>query len=140
MSAPADCIAANLERVRRRITAAAEAAGRSADDVTLLAVTKYVGLPEVQALVAAGCHELGESRPQALWEKAAEPLGPVHWHLIGHLQRNKVRRTVPDVAMIHSVDSERRSGRSRRLRVDGEGRGSLGPSLRILAPGELGRE
>ncbi len=110
MSAPAACIAANLQRVRQRIAAAADAAGRSADDVTLLAVTKYVGLPEVRALVAGGCHELGESRPQALWEKAAESLGPVRWHLIGHLQRNKVRRTLPDVAMIHSVDSERLLG------------------------------
>ncbi len=103
----ASCIADNLKRVRERIATAAQCAGRSADDVTLVAVTKYVGLPEVRALVAAGCHELGESRPQALWEKAAEPLGPVHWHMIGHLQRNKVRRTLPEVVLIHSVDSER---------------------------------
>ncbi len=126
MSAPAACIAANLDRVRQRIATAADAAGRSADDVTLLAVTKYVGLPEVQALVAAGCHELGESRPQALWEKAAEPLGPVHWHLIGHLQRNKVRRTVPDVAMIHSVDSERL------LAAIDEAAADLDRSMRVL--------
>src|SRR5439155_486322 len=76
----------------------------------------------VQALVAAGCRDLGESRPQELWQKAAEianlplPLGEgrgegdakgIAWHLIGHLQRNKVRRTLPSVAWIHSADSLR---------------------------------
>ena len=52
--------------------------------------------------------DLGESRPQQLWEKAAALADlPIRWHLIGHLQRNKVRRTLPLVAMIHSVDSPR---------------------------------
>jgi hypothetical protein len=107
----ADCstlIASNVARVRDRIANAAAAAGRSADSVTLLAVTKYVGLPEVRALVAAGCTDLGESRPQALWEKASgDDLSEVRWHLIGHLQRNKVARTLPLVASIQSVDSPR---------------------------------
>ena len=59
-------------------------------------------------LVEAGCNDLGESRPQQLWEKAAALADlPIRWHLVGHLQRNKIRRTLPLVAMIHSVDSPR---------------------------------
>lgn len=101
-------IAANLAAVRQRIAAAAERSGRRAEDVTLVAVTKYIGAAEVRALVEAGCTELGESRPQELWRKA-EALRdlPVRWHMVGHLQRNKVRRTLPLVCMIQSVDSPR---------------------------------
>jgi pyridoxal phosphate enzyme (YggS family) len=59
-------------------------------------------------LVDAGCHALGESRPQQLWEKAAAPeLAGVEWHFVGRLQRNKVRRTLPLVQLIHSIDSQR---------------------------------
>lgn len=84
------------------------AGGRKPEDVRLVAVTKYVGLEEIRATVAAGCHVLGESRPQQLWERA-EALRdlPIAWHLIGTLQRNKVRRSLPLVAMIHSADSAR---------------------------------
>ena len=101
-------IAENVSHIRGRIADAAARSGRAANDVTLVAVTKYVSAAEVRALVAAGCRELGESRPQQLWEKAAELADlPIQWHLIGHLQRNKVRRTLPLAAMIHSVDSPR---------------------------------
>lgn len=101
-------IAHNLRVVRERIARAAEQAGRSPHDVTLVAVTKYVGVDEALALASWGCLDLGESRPQELWNKAADDrLAPVHWHLVGHLQRNKVARTLPLVKMIHSIDSER---------------------------------
>lgn len=101
-------IAHNLRLVRERIARAAEKAGRAPDKITLVAVTKYVGVEEALALASWGCLELGESRPQELWHKAAdERLAPVHWHMIGHLQRNKAARTVPLVKMIHSIDSER---------------------------------
>jgi pyridoxal phosphate enzyme (YggS family) len=109
-------IADNLHRIQERIARAAESAGRHADEIMLVGVTKYVGTAEAEQLIAAGCHNLGESRPQELWKKAEEltpkRAGPsaapsIHWHLIGHLQRNKVRRTIPHVALIHSVDSER---------------------------------
>ena len=94
--------------VRGRMAAAAARAGRPADDVRLVAVTKYVGLDEIRALIAAGCMDLGESRPQQLWERAAEFRDlPVRWHMIGHIQRNKVEPTLPLAAMIHSVDSFR---------------------------------
>jgi PLP dependent protein len=108
MSDTSTVISENLAGVRQRIAAAAARSGRAADDVTLVAVTKYVSAEVVRPLVAAGCLDLGESRPQLLWEKAASLADlPIRWHLIGHLQRNKVRRTLPLVTMIHSVDSAR---------------------------------
>ena len=101
-------IAENVASVRRRIAAAAARSGRTASQITLVAVTKYVSADVVRPLVAAGCLDLGESRPQQLWEKAAALANlPIRWHLIGHLQRNKVRRTLPLVSLIHSVDSAR---------------------------------
>jgi pyridoxal phosphate enzyme (YggS family) len=103
-------IADNLHRVQERIARAAERAGRSASEITLVGVTKYVGAHEASELAAAGCVDLGESRPQELWKKAEalhnEPQR-IRWHLVGHLQRNKVARTLPLVSLIHSVDSER---------------------------------
>lgn len=105
MSASADRIAENVQAVRGRIAAAAQRAGRSADEVRLVAITKYVGVAEAEALIAAGCLDLGESRPQSLWTKA-DALGPqVRWHMIGHLQRNKIRRTLPRLALLHAGDS-----------------------------------
>lgn len=101
-------IADNVAQVRGRIADAAIRSGRTANQVTLVAVTKYVLADAVRPLVAAGCLDLGESRPQQLWDKAAALADlPVRWHLIGHLQRNKVRRTLPLVSMAHSIDSPR---------------------------------
>lgn len=101
-------IADNLQQVRDRIARAARAAGRRAEDVRLIGVTKYVDPQLTAALLAAGCRDLGESRPQQLWDKAAAPeLASARWHLIGHLQRNKIRRTLPLCAYIHSFDSLR---------------------------------
>lgn len=101
-------IAENLARVRERIQRAVEQAGRGADEIQLVAVTKYVDALTTKSLLDAGCIVLGESRPQQLWQKAEEPaLATAKWHMIGHLQRNKVARTVPLVDLIHSVDSLR---------------------------------
>jgi hypothetical protein len=101
-------VARNLARVTDRIAEAALRAGRSPEDVTLVGVTKYVDTAHAAALLTVGCSNLGESRPQELWDKAASPdLAAARWHLIGHLQRNKVRRTLPLVSLIHSVDSQR---------------------------------
>lgn len=101
-------IAENLARVRGRIADAARKSGREPGAITLLAVTKYVPAEIAAALVKAGCTELGESRPQELWSKAAELADPaVRWHLIGHLQRNKIRRTLPLVHLVQSIDSRR---------------------------------
>jgi|SRR5579883_899193 len=95
-----------MASVRGRIAEACRRAGRDPVSVTLVAVTKTVS-PRVAALAAElGARDLGESRPQELWKKA-ESVPSANWHLIGHLQRNKIDRTVPLVALIHSVDSER---------------------------------
>lgn len=101
-------LAGNLADLRRRIERAAQRADRSAHEITLVAVTKYVGSPVAAALAEAGCLDLGESRPQEVWKKS-ENLSTlsVRWHLIGHLQRNKVHRTLPLVHLIHSIDSLR---------------------------------
>lgn len=101
-------IADNVARVRERIASAAISAGRAPETIQLVAVTKYVGPQIAAALLAADCPDLGESRPQQLFEKSSTPaLADANWHLIGHLQRNKVRRTLPLVSLIHSVESLR---------------------------------
>ncbi len=101
-------LAANLAAVQERIRDAARKSGREASEVKLVAVTKYVTADVARALVELGALDLGESRPQELWYKA-EMLAdlPVRWHLIGHLQRNKLRRTLPFVSLLHSADSPR---------------------------------
>lgn len=100
-------VAENLARVRGRIAAACGRVGRDPSEVALVAVTKYGELEWVRALVAAGAHDLGESRPQQLVARAVELALPVRWHLIGHLQRNKVKLVLPHTCLIHSVDSLR---------------------------------
>ncbi len=99
-------IARNVNAVRERIAAAARRSGRAPEEITLVAVTKYVDADITRLFPDAGCHVLGESRPQQLWEKAAAIQDQrIRWHMIGHLQRNKVRRTLPVVSCIESVDS-----------------------------------
>lgn len=99
-------LADRLAAVRGRIADAARRAGRDPAEVTLVAVTKTVSPAVAAVAFELGAVDLGESRPQELWKKAAA-LPAAGWHLIGHLQRNKLDRTVPLVALIHSVDSER---------------------------------
>jgi pyridoxal phosphate enzyme (YggS family) len=100
-------LADRLQAVEERLRAACARAGQPRDAVTLVAVTKLVP-PEVAALLPAlGVLDLGESRPQELWHKAGLLPSTVRWHLVGHLQRNKIERTLPLVHRIHSVDSLR---------------------------------
>jgi PLP dependent protein len=101
-------IAENLARIHGRIGAACRRAGRDANQVRLVAVTKSAELEWIEALIALGVGDVGESRPQQLLERAQELRGahaPIRWHLIGHLQRNKVRKILPAVVCLHSVDS-----------------------------------
>jgi pyridoxal phosphate enzyme (YggS family) len=99
-------LAERLAAVEERLSAACLRAGRSRAKVTLIAVTKTVSAEVAALLPGLGIHDLGESRPQELWRKASViPL--VRWHLIGHLQRNKIERTLPLLSRIHSVDSLR---------------------------------
>jgi len=104
----ADRIRAHLAEVNGCIAAAAARCGRRAEEVLLVGVTKYVEPRIARLLFEAGVHDLGESRPQELWSKAETLVDlKISWHLIGHLQRNKVRRTLPLARWIHSVDSLR---------------------------------
>ena len=98
----------NLAALETRIAAVCQRAGRGVGEVTLIGVTKYVGADLTRMLVECGCRELAESRPQQVWDKAAAlaDLAP-RWHLVGHLQRNKVRRTLPVVSLVHTLDSLR---------------------------------
>lgn len=96
-----------LQVLEERIRTACEHAGRPRADVTLIAVTKSVGSEIAKLLPELGLIDLGENRPQALWTKAASLPTTVRWHLIGHLQRNKVAQTLPLVYLTHSVDSLR---------------------------------
>ncbi len=101
---------ANVVRVRDRIAEACRQAGRAPDTVTLVAVTKYVSAEVTRLVRAAGVVDLAESRPQTLWDKAAALAtqgDAARWHLIGHLQRNKIRRTLPILSMLQSLDSLR---------------------------------
>jgi PLP dependent protein len=99
-----DDIRANVERVRERIARAAERAGRRPDDVLLIAVSKTVEVGRIRSAVAAGITALGENRVQEAKEKVAALGRPVPWHLIGHLQTNKVKDALALFDVIHSID------------------------------------
>jgi pyridoxal phosphate enzyme (YggS family) len=99
-------LAERVAAVRGRVADAARRAGRDPAGVTLVAVTKTVSAAVAAVAADLGVTDLAENRPQALWAKA-EAVPAATWHLIGHLQRNKIDRTMPLVSLIHSVDSER---------------------------------
>ncbi len=98
-------VAQNIENIQNRIQNAALSAGRNADDITMIAVTKTVDAANAKEVLDAGVCHLGENRVQAFLDKY-DALGDApHWHLIGHLQTNKVKYIVGKVELIHSVDS-----------------------------------
>ena len=101
-----------LAAVRGRITRAAEAAGRSVDEIELLPITKFFPATDVLILTRLGCPAFGESREQEAAKKAAEvaaasPPQPVRWHMVGRIQRNKARSIAGWAYAAHSVDSAR---------------------------------
>ena len=97
-------VAERYESVRCRVRDAADAAGRDPDEVTIVAVAKTVGPPEVRAAIAAGVTDFGENRVQEFVAKYG--LFPeARWHFIGTLQSNKVQHVVGKACLIHSVDS-----------------------------------
>ncbi|MBN1506837.1 MAG: YggS family pyridoxal phosphate-dependent enzyme [Sedimentisphaerales bacterium] len=103
-------IKTNLNRIRGAIADAAARSGRSEGDVRLVAVTKAVAEEEIAALAALGQRDLGENRVEQLLPRTARARAAgldVRWHMIGHLQRRKVRDLLPEVALIHGVDSLR---------------------------------
>lgn len=97
----------NLDAVERKIWDSCERAGRARKDVALIAVSKTKPLSMLQEAYAAGVRDFGENKVQELMDKIPQMPNDVRWHLIGHLQRNKVKYIVDKVAMIHSVDSLR---------------------------------
>lgn len=101
-----DTLRNNLDAVRGRLSDATSRSGRDPSAVTLVAVTKRNLAEAIRPLVGLGVRELGENYPQELWSKAGalDDL-PVRWHLIGHLQGNKAKKTLPLVRMVHAVDS-----------------------------------
>lgn len=130
-------LAERYRAVRDRIAEAAAKSGRSADEIILVAVTKYAEPEDIRALMELGHVDFGESRVQQLVQRAAmaeewlervrvlgqtagsherllpdatpglDPVHPARWHMIGHLQRNKARKIVGCVRLVHSVDSLR---------------------------------
>jgi PLP dependent protein len=99
-------IAANLARVRERISLAAERAGRRADEITLVAVSKTLPAEVIRAAYDAKQHEFGENRVQEFEAKRAQLANlDAIWHFIGHLQTNKARRAVELFDRVDSVDS-----------------------------------
>ncbi len=95
-----------LARTEERIAAACAAAGRPRTAVTLIAVTKTISAELTALLPQLGVADLAENRPQVLWQKHPQ-IPNVRWHFIGHLQRNKIERTIPLTALLHSADSPR---------------------------------
>jgi len=114
-------LADRLKKVRDNIAAAAARSGRSADQVKLVAVTKLVGVDVIRQLLEAGLSDIGENHVQELIKRAGmiqeyqsrlqfgggRSVPAAHWHMVGHLQRNKVKPLLPWVSVIHSLDSLR---------------------------------
>lgn len=95
----------NLLSVQKNIEESCERAGRNAEDVRLIAVSKTKPVEALKEAYEAGCRDFGENKVQELTEKYEELPKDIRWHMIGHLQRNKVKYLVGRVYMIHSVDS-----------------------------------
>lgn len=113
-------ISERIERVKEAISSACARAGRDVGKVKLVVVTKSATIEAIQEVIRLGCADLGENRAQQLKKVSAqideflerETVGlsmpkKVNWHMVGHLQRNKVRQVLPIVSLIHSVDTLR---------------------------------
>ena len=96
----------NIEKIKALRDAAAEAAGRIGEEILLCAVTKTRSPEEINLAIEAGITDIGENKVQEILDKY-DAVHPVRWHLIGHLQTNKVKYIIDKVCMIHSVDSEK---------------------------------
>src|SRR5467141_1616900 len=98
-------IAENLERVRAQISQAAKKAGRREEEVELIAISKTHDAERVRQAYEVGQNVFGESRVQEARAKIPELPSSLRWHLVGHLQKNKIRHALPLFEMIHSIDS-----------------------------------
>ena len=98
-------VAENLKTIRERVDAACERAGRRPEEVTLIAVSKTKPLSMLQEAYRAGARDFGENKVQEILEKYPEMPEDARFHMIGHLQTNKVKQVVGKAVLIHSVDS-----------------------------------
>lgn len=98
-------ISENIKLIKERVKTAAQKSGRNAEDITIIAVSKTVELERIKTALKEGLVNLGENRVQELLEKYDALENQCQWHLIGHLQTNKVKYIIDKVRMIHSVDS-----------------------------------
>lgn len=145
METYADMIAARRDEILERITRALARADRTADDVTLVAVSKTVGTDEVVAAIRAGYDTFGENRPQELVRKLAEldarpDVAPVRFDMIGNLQTNKINAVLGRAALIHSIRSlhlaQAVSSRAQRRIDTGELAGPVDVLLEVNVSGE----
>ena len=97
----------NLANVEKNIEQACKNAGRSRDEVTLIAVSKTKPVEMLQEIYDENIRDFGENKVQELCSKMEQLPSDIRWHMIGHLQRNKVKQVLPHAVLIHSVDSLR---------------------------------
>ncbi len=95
----------NWNTVLKKVKNAAEKSGRTLDDITVIAVTKTRTPGEINEVISAGAANIGENKPQEVRDKFGAVAPNVKWHLIGHLQTNKIKYIIDKVCLIHSVDS-----------------------------------
>lgn len=95
----------NYKYIKQQVFETAKKCGRNADDITLIAVSKTKPLSDIEELIQIGVSDFGENKVQELCNKYENVSKPVHFHLIGHLQTNKVKYVVDKACLIHSVDS-----------------------------------
>ncbi len=95
----------NVQFVRNKIAEACRRSGRKSEEIELVAITKTVDVEQINEAIEAGIRVVGENRVQEAWRKFQEVGKGVHWHIVGHLQTNKVKRVLQFADMIHSVDS-----------------------------------
>ncbi len=100
-------VAENIQKVRRNIERACKKAGRDPSEVTLVCVSKTKPVSLIMEAYEAGERVFGENHVQEIVEKVPAMPGDIKWHMIGHLQRNKVKSVIDKVTMIHSLDSIR---------------------------------
>lgn len=97
----------NLKNVIERMENAAKRAGRNPEDITLIAVSKTKPVELIKQVYDAGIREFGENKVQEIDKKSEVLPKDINWHMIGHLQRNKVKTVIGEACLIHSVDSIR---------------------------------
>ena len=124
----------HLNEVRENIQKACEKAGRSPQEVTLIAVSKTKPLFMLEEAYEAGARDFGENKVQEILEKHPKMPEDARFHMIGHLQRNKVKQVLPHAVLIHSVDSYRMA-----VQISQEA-GKLGITAKILLEVNVAKE